>query len=321
MREQRRAVGVAEVSAVLAAIVLLFATTSAITSRAREMSRRSLCSLNLKAFGTAAMVYADDHDGGWPVPPFDRSLPSFETEETVDYILEAGYWRDGVFHEGMVGWNRRYPSNSISPSASTQVSVTRAFWLLVHAAAVSPKQFVCPSSSDSADSTENLDLYYDFSDYTSISYGYQVPFGPPDTRPRQGMYPQQVVAADKGPFYLETDAYRDWYNAADGWFITLNDARKAWRPYNSANHGGVLNGEGQQVLFADGHATFVQTPCAGIDNNNIYTVIEYEWGSPLQRNLIHGQLPGETDPPPFPGQNALGMDFEDYASTDSLIYP
>ena len=321
MSTQRRAVGVAELSAALAALVLLFAAASASISRTREMSKRMVCSVNLKGIGAAATVYASGYAGSWPVPPFDLDLPDPDTGDSVEYFLDGGWWGNGVYHPGIVGKDRAFASNSIEPNGSTQVSVTRAFWLLVRTAAVRPRQFICPSSGDSADPTENLDLYYDFSDYANISYGYQVPFGPPDTRPRSDVDPPQIFAADQGPFYLEDRAYRDWRTGPHGGYVTLDDAPRFWRPHNSPNHGGYANGEGQQVLFSDGHVTFARTPCAGIDNNNIYTLIEYEWNDPIQRNLIHGELPAEQSPPPFPGQNALGNDFEDYAATDSLIYP
>ena len=68
MRKPRRAVGVGELSAALAAIVLLFAAATASTHRAREMSKRMTCSVNLKGIGAAAKVYATDYAGSWPVP-------------------------------------------------------------------------------------------------------------------------------------------------------------------------------------------------------------------------------------------------------------
>jgi prepilin-type N-terminal cleavage/methylation domain-containing protein len=310
-----------ELLVVIAIIALLISILLPSLSRARELSKRLVCQSNMKGVGTSCKIYSNDNNERWPVPPFDRSLPDRDSGDSVSYYLFPGYTREGISYDGLVGKDREYPSYSINPNASTQVSVTRSFWLLVRAGSVTVKQYVCPSSGDEEDPTENLDLYYDFEGIGNISYGYQVPFGPRDTRPREGMDNRQVTIADKGPFYLRERAFADWKTGKDGADVTLDDAPKAWRAHNSGNHGGDGSGEGQEVLFADGHATFERTPCAGIDNDNIYTIIVNEWSDPQHLNLIHGELPGEKDPPPFPGQNALGQEFQDYAATDSLIFP
>jgi hypothetical protein len=94
-----------------------------------------------------------------------------------------------------------------------------------------------------------------------------------------------------------------------------------WRPFNSVNHGGQSNGEGQTVLFADGHTLFARIPAVGINDDNIYTVISDQWNG-LPYNRIHGDWP-HTSPAenPYPGQDAFGSGAGKYASTDSLIYP
>ena len=98
--------------------------------------------------------------------------------------------------------------------------------------------------------------------------------------------------------------------------ITLRDSPRQWRRFNSQNH---IGGEGQNALFADGHASFKRTPLAGIDNDNIYTVMTDDWTSADAINRVHGDPPTLVDPDPFPGDDALAQD--EYASTDSLIYP
>ncbi|MFQ5590327.1 MAG: hypothetical protein ACE5HE_04100, partial [Phycisphaerae bacterium] len=207
---------------------------------------------------------------------------------------------------------------SQDPGASTQLSVTRAYWMLVRSGSITLKQYLCPSSNDVEDETENVELYYDFRCYENISYGYQVPFGPRSTQPHEGMDNRMALAADKGPWYVATaTTWESSEQSTTDTMVTLEDSPKAWRPYNSPNHAD----EGQNVLFADGHATFARIPAVGIDHDNIYTKILFDWDDPRAFNLIHGELPGEFETAPYPGQFALGDTSNDYAATDSLIYP
>ena len=324
MNQDKRGFTLIELLVVIAIIALLISILLPSLSYARELAKRLKCQTQVKGMGSSCKIYSNDNYERWPVPPFDRSLPDLSSGESVIYIT-PGRTVGAQSYPGPVGMERQYPSFSVNPNASTQVSVTRAFWMLVRAGQVTVEQFVCPSSSDQADTTADIELYYDFPHYNALSYGYQVPFGPRDTQPRESMDSRQVVVADKGPFYLaeriEEVSRQGWQTGLGNTDVTLRDSPEAWESFNSPNHGGSGNGAGQSVLFADGHVKFPRTPTVGIDNDNIYTLIAFDWGLADHLNLIHGELPGEADPPPFPGQNALGPRSKDYASTDSLIYP
>ena len=318
--DKTRAFTLIELLVVIAIIALLISILLPSLSRARELSKRLVCQSNIKGIGTSCKIYANDNHEKWPIPPFSRDAMSMDTDRTAITYNLPQHMIGGVTYPGQVGYKRDKPTYSINPGASTQVSVTRAYWMLVRSGDVTVKQYVCPSSGNEEDPTENLELYYDFTEYQNISYGYQVPFGPPDIMPHEGMDNRQALAADKGPWYLVEEKQR-WDGGVTG-MVDLNDSPKAWRPYNSPNHGGKDNGEGQQVLFADGHVSFHRMPAVGIDNDNIYTLMMFEgWDDVRGINRIHGELPGEADPPPFPGEGALGTEPGDYASTDSLLYP
>ncbi|MCH8147336.1 MAG: prepilin-type N-terminal cleavage/methylation domain-containing protein [Planctomycetes bacterium] len=316
MRKREQGFTLIELLVVIAIIALLISILLPSLSRARELSKRLVCMSNIKGIGTSFKIYANDNNESYPIPPFDRSLLF---DDRMVMYTEEEYNREGETFPGQVGMDRFWQSFSVNPNASTQVSVTRAFWMLVRSGDVTVKQFVCPSSGNEADQTESLELYYDFTEYGNVSYGYQVPFGPRDTTPREGMDNRQGVAADKGPFYTETDV-PTWQGGKDG-LLSGKDSPKAWRRYNSGNHGGAGTGEGQNILFADGHANFARLPIVGIDKDNIYTYIDNQWSSIEHVNLIHGLIPAKEDPSPFPGQFALGSELTDYAATDTLIYP
>ncbi|RME36207.1 MAG: prepilin-type N-terminal cleavage/methylation domain-containing protein [Planctomycetota bacterium] len=311
-----------ELLVVIAIIALLISILLPSLSRARELSKRLVCASNVKGIGTSAKIYANDNSEKWPVPPFKESAIG---DPGINYLKQSGpiaKW-PSANQPGEVGWDRMRQSTSETAAdpdgGSSDVSVTRALWILVRSGDVTVQQFVCPSSSDEVDETENLDLYYDFEGYITVSYGYQVPFGPRDTRPREGVDNRMILLADKGPFYQPATV--DW-NIGQNGPLTLDDPPRAWKPFNSANHGGPGNGEGENCLYGDGHASFQRFPAVGIDNDNIYTVMTDQWGDTIGSNRIHGDTP-HTAPAehPFPGQNAFGPNIQDFSSTDTLLYP
>jgi prepilin-type processing-associated H-X9-DG protein len=299
---------------VIAIIALLISILLPSLSRARELSKRLVCASNVKGVGTSCKIYSNENAEKWPIPAFK--------EGAID--LTNILYTDDIDKKGQVGFERYLPSISENAQfrnvGSTKVSVTRAYWMLVRSGDITVKQFVCPSSGDEDDPTEDVDYYYDFLEYKHISYGYQVPFGPRDTRPREGMDNRQAAAADKGPWYKNIPT-PNWKAGPNQQPIGLEDPPKLWRPFNSRNHGGQDNGEGQNVLFADGHVTFARTPAQGIDNDNIYTVITSGPWVPQAYNRIHGETPHQTPLPAYPGEGVFGDGAGKHSSTDTLIYP
>jgi prepilin-type N-terminal cleavage/methylation domain-containing protein/prepilin-type processing-associated H-X9-DG protein len=320
MRKRFKGFTLIELLVVIAIIALLISILLPSLSRARELSKRLVCGSNAKGIGTSAKIYSNENQEKWMVPPYKRAKID---AGGIDYLAGDKISQIGSEEPGEVGFDRHRESRSETATApsvgSEALSVTRAYWMMVRSGDITVKQFICPSAGDSEDPTENLDLYYDFTQYTNISYGYLVPFGPRDTQPREGMDNRQVLAADKGPYY--TTRFVPTWQTSEGVRLTLESSPKEWRQYNSANHGGGSNGEGQNALYADGHASFLRTPLGGIDSDNIYTVMGENWGI-LPENRIHGDYPhGSPDPNPYPGQSAFGSGAGRYSSTDSLIYP
>ncbi|MEK6677412.1 MAG: hypothetical protein AABZ47_17385 [Planctomycetota bacterium] len=316
MRVRVAAVSLVDLLVVCALIALLSAFVIPTTARVRELSKRSVCGINLAGIGAANKIYAESNTGRWPVPAFKNATID---QQGIEYT-NCGRTIPG---SGDVTCDRRFESRSETPSCfncgSTQVAVTRAYWMMVRSGAITVKQFICPSSGDIADPTVDLGLYYDFTRISNISYGYQVPFGPRDTRPREGMDHRQVIAADKGPWYLPSKP--NWNVGPQYLPISLNDPPILWRRFNSPNHGGSNSGEGQNVLFADGSASFVRMPAVGVDNDNIYTKMAADpWVPPFNR--IHGETPHEApNSNTYPGQDVFGYGPGRQCTTDSLIYP
>lgn len=317
MKKRFKAFTLIELLVVIAIIALLISILLPSLSRARELSKRLVCGSNTKGIGTSAKIYANENQEKWMIPAHSKRTVN---EAGIDYLCKGSTSDDLV----CVGFDREresYSETTNNPAAgSTAVSVTRAYWMMVRSGDITVKQFICPSSPDDEDRTENLDLYYDFTEYNNISYGYLVPFGPRDTQPREGMDNRQVLAADKGPFYRNVQA--NFENAGpNGQPLRQDSSPKDWRRFNSLNHGGSGNGEGQNALYADGHSSFLRTPLGGIDSDNIYTLMGENWDIE-GFNRIHGYSPHQSPANnPYPGKEVFGTGANAYSSTDSLIYP
>ena len=252
---------------------------------------------NLKGIGTSMKIYANDNSAPWVVPAFDESAIGM-----IRYPVDIGKG------EGTPWSPDRTQPSITGPNGTTELSPTRAMWMLVRSGDVTVRQFICPTSTDELDPTEDIDRFYDFSSYANISYGYQVPFGPRKTRVREGVDNRMVLAADKGPY----DSPSVPLPPAS---LSPNDSPKDWRPFNSNNHGGKGKGEGQSILFADGHVTFERTPIVGVDHDNIYTVM---MDNQSQSSRIIGESPWTRSAHPYAPSDEAGQPL---TSTDSVIFP
>jgi prepilin-type N-terminal cleavage/methylation domain-containing protein/prepilin-type processing-associated H-X9-DG protein len=308
--KRRKAFTLIELLVVVAIIALLISILLPSLSRARELSKRLVCAANVKGIGTSCKIYANENDDSWPLVAFNPS----RLQPKTWWIIDAQY-------PGQVGG---LPAVRLTPSTdgstgeepTTVLSTTRCFWKLVRSGEVTPKQFICPSSGDTADPSNPIDIYYDFASIENISYGYRVPYGPTQTRPSEALDSRVIIAADKGPFNadspaaaqakLDTITYGDFFAAAPA----------DWAAFNSPNHGGQGQGEGQNCLFADGHATFERKPTAGVDDDNIFSMFDtqslqiWQWVARARGTM-------DTSVAWYPGYD----DETNYYVTDSMIYP
>lgn len=284
------------VAAVIVCLVLVMAV--AVLPRSRELSRRLTCGSNLSAISEACKIYAHPNDvkrtdlpSLWPA---EHPVPAGK----IKYTVPVGAGR------GTPESPDRTQPCCFGPGGAEEVSLTRFFWMMVRSGDVQPGGFICPSSGDVPDPTINIERYYDFSGYRHVSYGWQVPFGPMPSAPLKALDTRMALAADKGP-YVNSGVATPPRNLSP-------DAPPAgWTPYNSRNH----QGEGQNVLFMDGHATFERTPLAGVKQDNIYTVA---LDAEHTESRVVGELPWLRSAPPYTIFDGQGRAL---ASTDTVIFP
>ena len=286
-------------------------------ARARELAKRTTCAANMAGMGRGLLVYAGDGNQGYPVAAHWEEKTRTATGQ-VNYVGRIGSKRGKAGDPGLG------ETTAVDGPDGRELSTTRNLWILVRSGGSTPASFVCPSSDDTQNEENNPQDYWDFGvgdattaaalapglnaqAYKQCSYGYQVPYGRLG-RPGASNDPRMVLAADKGGFSLPAESTGPTPPPLSGMASQLNGGPNAWRPFNSANHGGGGDGEGQNVLRLDGSVNWANTPLAGIDNDNIYT----QWfrTSPDAAGRGCGNAPTIDQPNLTP-----------QGDTDALIYP
>ncbi len=343
-----------ELLVVVAIIALLIAILLPSLAKAREAAKRTVCGQNVKGILGACNVYARDNDNWWPtVGSWHDVSDSPDRPDDTNFLTSMGGTSGLARDQESVQLYAQAPE----PRA-THVSPSRALWLLIRRGDMTAGGFTCPSSSDDVvDPTSDTRRMYDFKGYGFLSYGYQMPFFTihNQCRPRQGIDvdPRHVFLGDKSPgmtrgstetveFSDSTDSEIIAFNStwvgpggdgetalqsmppanssADGGLaapeLTLDDLK----PFNSPNHGGRGDGNGQNVGRADGSVDFVRKPLAGIDGDNIYSMAHPVPTAPYPFRFATGVYPGTfSQNKGCPGYR--GINANRNSSTDTLLIP
>jgi prepilin-type N-terminal cleavage/methylation domain-containing protein/prepilin-type processing-associated H-X9-DG protein len=186
-----------ELLVVVAIIALLISILLPSLSRARELSKRTVCASNLRGIGQAMYIYAQDGD---------------------KFPVTTGYKTGGTNHVTWGIYRTLQPSTTATPSVSSDL------WVLVYANNSTPKQFTCPSTADQPDPAQDTLAYFDFKSGVNLSYAYQ--FQHDNDRPILGTSddPTFPIAADSNPY------------VKGGVQTTVTNDRNAQWKGNSTNH-------------------------------------------------------------------------------------
>lgn len=313
--KRKRGFTLIELLVVVAIIALLISILLPSLARAREITKRAVCASNLRGVGQSMKVYANDNTDWYPAAPYKVTVTS--VGHAITFIEKMSLNLTSAQTSGDI----------------TEVHPSRSLFLLIINGSCSTKQFTCPSVGDQEDDMRNGTgtsvvaaqpgtTRFDFKGYPYLSYGYQLPFGP-RAKPNEGLDPRIALMADKGPFFeAGSPGSSEWWTkdkyvttwGASGTAITLTGYTTAaqllsapsdkWKNFNSRNHAG----EGQNVLYGDGHVDFGKKPIAGVNSDNIYTSsVVTGSGEALMVGSILGNTPANLKGPT--------------TQTDSMIVP
>jgi len=217
----------------------------------RSTAYRLYCGTNLSGISKAMLIYSNDYDDQFPRAAGPNSIWGSTSDFQAGTAAEAYGLNDG----------------------SGQATISANLYLLVKYAEVTPKSFVCRQDKKTTEFTlakykvRNKELFdlWDFGPDPSnhCSYTYHIPYGPYALTTSSD--PAMAVAADRNP-WLNAPAGRA-KSVTDLTFLDPDGPREMVKRANTISH----KGDGQNVLFVDGHTAFEKQSFCGLNDDNIYT--------------------------------------------------
>ncbi len=258
-----------ELLVVIGIIALLISILLPSLNKARETANRVKCAANLKQVGNALVLYSNENRGLFPRCKSTATPPVI----TVSGTTAAGAAAPDPFTAPLTAAGCGGDSN-----------IPAALFLLIRQEDLTPAVFVCPSSNALIDtmSSQPATSRSNFTDGTPagsvkkyVSYSF-VNVYPSTTAIGLGyktfitaFSSDFATAADISPAGTGPGTQSAGGPGTDAALVacTVGVSRSVMVLGNSNNH----NQDGQNVLYADGHAEFQQTCLCGNNNDNIYT--------------------------------------------------
>jgi len=239
--------------AIVLIFVCLFSTVIAqlTLSNSRDQANRITCQNNLFVIGGAIQIYANDNDGEYPRAGGPTSIWS---SRIADFSASNRYIAFQIASNGSGGF----------------VTISSSLYLLIKYAGLLPDSFICPgdygvtvfSLADEGIFDITLADLWDFGNKPSshYSYAYHMPYGLYALT--SSSEPDMAVMADRNSWLNPDES-----TIKDFGLFDPDGGREAVKAGNAFAH----EDEGQNVLFVDGHVSFEESPCCGVEDDNIYT--------------------------------------------------
>ena len=239
----------------LALLALAAGAAGATYAHAVETANRVKCCGNLRQIGQALLLYSNENDNRYPRTVYaPAEPPTFGTPYAGDPDLGAAAKAVSPFD----------PKSPVRPKAN---DVTAALFLLLSTQDITPQAFVCPTTDQTpwnygggANSARNWVNWQGVEGIRRhLSYSFQTPY-PSAEAVKNGFKFNNTVGSD---FAVASDMNPGGEAVLK---VAADSPVKEIRQANSGNHGG----DGQCVLFGDGHVEFTQTPFVGPRGDNIF---------------------------------------------------
>ncbi len=231
-----------ELIVILFAMLMVGAFALAAVEKLDNARTRVKCASNLRQIGQAILLYCTDNRGPYPRTKYDPTQADHPTMYT--------------------GVNDGNPFGARGPDAN---DVSAAIYLLLRNEDVTSAVFVCPATAARPyEYGGGIHTALDKSNFPSadfLSYSYANPYSSKQAADLgynldlNKTAPDFAVMADMNP---GSDALTK---------LTTNMPPSELRKGNSLNH----SGDGQNVLYGDGHVEFQDSPLCGKHRDNIYT--------------------------------------------------
>jgi prepilin-type processing-associated H-X9-DG protein len=213
----------------------------------REPAGRVKCASNLRQIGQAILLYSNENGGEYPRTTFASGVTVIPT------------WGTGA--------ESSQPFSQTGPAPN---DVTAALFLLLRTQEITSEVFVCPNSTaEKFDFGGGLKTAAHWSNWRGtddirkhLSYSYQNPY-PDDAAVNAGFKLNNSLTAE---FAVAADINPGASKDKNVLTVTSTASSKDLKRANSRNH----DGDGQNVLFGDGHVEFVSHPFAGVNRDMIY---------------------------------------------------